>query len=204
MDRDKKLIYDCPKEYQNSLWYRYAVGYKDAALLIIDNLSLSDSELSKEIIFPIFYLFRHFTELLLKQIIAEYASLVGNRIEIPKTHNLLTLWNKVKPICKDVLFIKLEAKGSHYRTTMSEDSLKIMDSYIIELNKYDKHATAFRFPVDQSGTISLKVGFSVPLNSIKDRINTVFNTLDHITFAIMFVKFNELDNLHYDSLSNIQ
>ncbi len=184
---DKKFTHDRQKEYQNSNWYRYAIGYKNAALLITDNLLNSNSEISNELIFPIFFLYRHFTELLLKQIIAEYATLSGKRIEIPKTHNLLTLWNKVKTLNKEVLFVNLDAKESPFKIALSENSFKILDSYIIELNEYDKYATAFRFPIDRSGELSLKSGFSVHLSSIKDGINTVFETLNLITFALMFV-----------------
>jgi hypothetical protein len=191
LSKEKFLVYPRPKDYENYYWYKYSIGYKEAVLLIINELAHDDTKISKEIIFPILFLFRHFTELLLKEIIAEYASFIGAKIEIPKTHNLETLWKRVKPISKDLLLVRLNDKNSRHRSLWTEDSIYKIEEYILEVNKYDKKSASFRFPIDEFGNFSLKEGFQIPLPALKDRINKVFSALQHILFSMTLLKIDK-------------
>ena len=152
----KNLAYSPPKGYNNQIWYMYALGYKEAALQLVNNIELSEKYISENIIFPVFFLYRHFIELFFKLIISEYYSFKGTNIKVPKTHNLKVLWDKVKPITNEISIIGISNRASLIKISITKESIIKIENAIIELNEYDKYSTSFRFPIDQFGNVSLQ------------------------------------------------
>ena len=69
----KKWIYYSLSDYDHVNWNKYAYGYKQASLILLKEFENSSSPIIFEnLIFPIYFLHRHFTELLLKEIIIDF------------------------------------------------------------------------------------------------------------------------------------
>lgn len=181
------------EEYTNYAWYKYALGYNMAAITLIDKV-MSDEEkreVPNELLYPIFFCFRHFVELLLKQIIAEYNELPGNKIEIPRTHKIMPLFQKVVPIINDIIFDRLNNPKSKFKGTFTESDTSNLKEVFSELDQYDPGGTSFRFPIDLNGKITLNESFTVPIEHLKKKISDTFADLNHISILIHLVKVND-------------
>lgn len=178
------------EEYTNYAWYKYALGYNMAAITLIDK-AMSDEEkreVPNELLYPIFFCFRHFVELLLKKIIAEYNEITGSEIKIPKNHKIKPLFQEVVPIINDIIFDKLNNSPSKFKSTFTIEDTSNLEKVIYELDKYDSVGESFRFPVYCSGRTTLNTSFHVPLAQLKEKINQSFDNLNHISFMMVFTK----------------
>lgn len=183
------------KQYTHYDWYKYALGYKTAAITLIDKAISIEEErnVPNELLFPIFFCFRHFVELLLKQIIAEYNELTGSKIKIPKNHKIENLLQTVTPIINDIIFIRLNNPKSKFKSTFTKQDIAKLKEVVSILNQYDSDGESFRFPIDCNGNITLQVSFQVPLEQLKEKIYETFGSLNHISFTMTLVKVSQFD-----------
>jgi len=188
-----RLLSYAHKQYAHYDWYKYALGYKTAALTLIDKAMSIEEErnVPNDLLYPIFFCFRHFVELLLKQIIAEYNELTGSRIKIPKSHKIENLFRIIVPIIQDVIFVKANNPKSRFKSNFTKYDSEKLQNVISMLNQYDSDGESFRFPIDCKGDITLKVNFQVPLDQLRETINTTFGSLNHISFTMTLLKLEE-------------
>ncbi|MDH4120348.1 MAG: hypothetical protein OEV94_01395 [Deltaproteobacteria bacterium] len=115
---------------------RMIQGYKEAADLMVDK-SVSEHHMRDSLVFPIIFNYRHFLELWLKYLLAEYGPIVGIEANW-KSHCLGTLWKE---------FMKV-LELNKFDLTESDHVVK---ENILEFAKIDPNSFSFRYPVDTKG-----------------------------------------------------
>lgn len=122
--------------------HSYGSNYKDAADSLIEAVA-EGREMVDAVIGPIVFLYRHYFELRLKEIVW-----VGNMYErvdetFPRHHDLSALWREAKRSIR-----------THYghRTPGEMDNL---DLCVKDFNTHDPDSSAFRYPWDKKGKRTL-------------------------------------------------
>jgi len=180
-------IYFTSSDYDHPVWNKYALGYKQASLILIEKYELSNDPRSIEnLVYPIFFLYRHFTELQLKQILIDYAKFKLEKTLIPSTHSLSKLWNGVKPIINKIFFD--EKSCLFNRTDYNHEDTTKLETFLENLNNYDKQSISFRYPVDKAGNIILTTDFKASLEPLKKEITETFSLLDFIILMIFHLQ----------------
>jgi hypothetical protein len=78
-------------------WMQIIGGYKDAADILVDNIT--DNRSSPDFLcYPIIFLYRHFLETLLKITIRYGYRLLDRKKDFTATHNIVYLWNECRCI----------------------------------------------------------------------------------------------------------
>ena len=133
----------------------YSLGYLRAAEALFEH-STECSQLSPDyIIFPLAFLWRHYVELALKEIIVLGRELAGElRPEFTTHHRLGELWEVAKPYVVE--------HGSP-----DAPELVNVEANINELEKIDPYATGFRYLLDRS---QKKQGLSSPPAEVNLRV----------------------------------
>lgn len=128
----------------NKDFHAYAEGYKKAADIVVEAVTAADQEHRSTrdyVVYPVVFLYRHYVELRLKEII-----LVGNRLYdlnqgLPKHHKIDDLWK--------------HARGILNRTSSNQD-LDIAENCINEFATIDRDSGSFRYPVNREGKPSIQ------------------------------------------------
>lgn len=152
-------------------WYRdptelYIVGYKEAGDLLVNSVT-NRSGTADSLIFPIVFLYRHYTELRLKSLLLDGSLLLGQACEHKRGHQLSKLWSKVRSI-----LVELWPDGN-------EADFAIFDNLIAQFEQVDPSSTTFRYPKDRDGNNSLKIDISkVNLRNIKEVVGAMADILE--------------------------
>ena len=142
-------------------------GYKQGADLMVES-ALKDRAAKDVLIFPIIFCYRHYIELSLKHLIANYGPTVGVTRSW-NSHDLSTLWNKVKVIIKG------------YGVDVEDDSTCVVADIITEFGKMDEGSFSFRYPVDKKGgliELQLDSYNLVNIADVMEGVEGYFNGLD--------------------------
>lgn len=169
--------------YDNDSFYKYALGYYDCGLTLIDNLLNNNryeelSKLNEDFrkenikleeecnIYPVLFLFRQYFELMLKALYLEFE--IAESKEIFHNHKISDLW----PPLKNKL-LELE-KDSDQLEGITENLDEIANKFSI----IDDESYCFRYPVNTKGIPYFKDDRTYDLYEIKqDMIE--FNSLIH-------------------------
>lgn len=146
----------------------YAEGYKKAADIVTDHVTTTsegDRSVRDYVVFPVAFLYRHYIELRLKEILLVGGRLYDLKERLPKHHRIDELWKHARSIVKE--------------TSASED-LDVMDACISEFAKMDQNSQSFRYPVDRDGNQSIKpdqLVISLPhLRDVMERLGSFLDT----------------------------
>ncbi len=171
--------------YDYDSFYKYAAGYYDCGMTLIDNLLDSDryrelSRLHEEFrkesikleeecnIYPVMFLFRQYMELIIKALYVEF------EIVDPHTtfhiHKISELW---PPLKKKLFELANEYEGEHL-----DETIEILDDIIKKFAIIDDDSYCFRYPVNTSGNPYFKDDKTYNLYEIKYDIRE-FNELIH-------------------------
>lgn len=93
--------------------------------------------------YPILFNYRHSLELALKGILLDAQRVLDDPTVIPKSHSLVDLWRKVRPLLE-----KIEPGG--------EAELTLVDRYIRRFNELDPQSFTHRYPVDNKEKPTVK------------------------------------------------
>ncbi len=149
----------------------YAIGYKDAADALVDRL-LETGQSPDLQFFPIAFLYRHYLELRLKELLVSGGQLLDRDASLQHGHNLNWLWKKVRTILEDVW------PGS---TTVE---LNALESCINEFCELDANSESFRYPVRKDGTLTLAGLEHVSIVNLKEIMNRLGSMLDCSSMGI--------------------
>jgi hypothetical protein len=152
-------------------WDAYAFGYKMAGDLIVKHMEYIEKNY---LVFPIVFLYRHYIELRLKEIIKNGYSLLNsdNQIHYTKEHNIDSLWNETINIIRKAL----QNQAKHY--------VDALDKLIKEFSKVDPSSYCARYPVDTKG-IPFKYDISyINLRNLSKVIEGMANLLDEVSIGI--------------------
>jgi len=132
---------------------RYAEGFFYAANTLVENMHDKD-----EMIYPLFFLYRHMTELFLKQSIQLCQVTHGREVlterELRNTHSLKTLWEGLEQI------------GAEY--IRMQKTVDLVKSIVLEIDDYDQRSTRFRYAdtEHESTTINIQL-FGDLMNEVR-------------------------------------
>lgn len=146
-------------------WNLYAVGYKEAADVLVSHVE--DHGRQQDIfVYPIVFLYRQYLELALKDLIRDARRLKNIDEPFPKTHRIDELWR----ICDNLL----------YQVSPSEprDYLIDIGRLIQEFSDVDPISIAFRYPEDRDGNPSLPGISEINLRNVKEVIGKISIILD--------------------------
>jgi len=154
-------------------WDVYAIGYKMAGDLIVQHMENIEKN---NLVFPIVFLYRHYIELRLKEIINNGYLLLNikndNQIHYMKEHNIDKLWNETKNIIRKAL----QDQAKHY--------VEALNKLIKEYSKIDPGSYCFRYPIDTKG-VPLKFDIShINLRNLSEVIEGMANLLDEVSIGI--------------------
>lgn len=122
--------------------YLQMVDYYAAAKRLAQQVIDSGGQ-DNVLVYPIMFLYRHYTELVLKYIIFLNNRLEQNGGEFPHGHDLTKLWQACRPI---LLPLWTNREGEFDR------QLDIAENMISEFMRLDARGTAMRYPFIDEGT----------------------------------------------------
>ncbi len=95
------------------------------------------------LIYPICFLYRHYLELTMKELIARGSRLTQGKYDYPKDqHSLLELWEK----CRELLLKLVDS--------VSQETLDAVEETIVQM-KFDSNSQSFRYPETKKDTPTL-------------------------------------------------
>lgn len=123
---------------QDFTWY--ADSYRTAFEVLTNHCreTLTDDQY---LLLPIVYIFRHYIELRLKDILLSYFEVVGDREGFQKYlhHNIMSLWQAFRE--------QWEYNGYSHKS--EEIDFDNAERIIMEISKIDRDSFAFRYPIDK-------------------------------------------------------
>lgn len=152
-------------------WYFYAHGYKQAADLLVDTLTGEPPQDS--LILPIVFLYRHFVELKLKDIILSLDRLCGSEMKDVGTHDLLPLWAYLK----DHLNCLRDEPGN-------TEIIPALEKLIKELSSLDANSYHFRYAHDKKFSKEMPLPRSLNMKHFKETMEKIHNGLRYIEAGI--------------------
>ena len=163
-------------------WYHYSFGYLKAAEIIESDLIKNPID-RDFLIYPLIYLYRHYLEIVMKDIIIITNKLLGYSGFTPKGgHDLMRLWNESQNILKEFY--------DDYPEPASSIEEKIKEFYNVDI-KSDN----FRYPIDKKGDFSLNsievinyINFGDSFREIKDYMEEIASGLYVARAEIEFSK----------------
>ena len=132
-------------------WYPYVAGYKDAADKMVE---AAINDFSDNLVYPIMFLYRHYLEIMIKQMLWEFRSLhfylrkyhgnLNYSAEVPKKndhimrHNLMSIWKDLRDLMEE-----------SWNNDEDLSFLADVEHRIKEFHDVDQSSFAFRYPVDK-------------------------------------------------------
>ena len=153
-------------------WDAYASGYKEIADMAVDQL-LESQHMPDYQAYPIIFLYRHYLELRLKELLKASSMLFDEPARIPFDHHLLPLWQRIRP--------QLE------RLWNDEQSLARHNEITARLKEFDvvdAGSFSFRYPEDGRGNSNLQALSVINVKHIKDVVTAISHVLDGSSMGI--------------------
>ncbi len=142
----------------------YAIGYRDAAKMIVDHLD-STPKYPDLLIYPVVFLYRQAIELLLKELITISDRQSGKRVCIKLKHDLPKLWKVARS------FIEKYSDGNHAELLDNTENL------INQLDQIDPLSTAFRYPIDTKENESIIGVHRIDIQHLSEKMEGLYNAL---------------------------
>ena len=118
-------------------FFLYSEGYKKAAKVLF-GFCEGNAFFNNTVVYPIIFLYRHFIELRLKELIVLGYQYLDIHEDFPNDHSLERLWNKYR---SDIV-------GAV--DNWDKDDLDNVERLLREFNQIDPKSFSFRYPVDTS------------------------------------------------------
>lgn len=158
-------------------WDIYAVGYKDAADILVNSL-LDGKRLVDNLVYPIIFLYRHYIEIRLKEITMSGNQLLNLTADFKDGHVLAEKWRDCREVIKKIFI------------TDSKEHLNNFESLLFEYSKIDSGSDSFRYPVTTLRKNTNKRDATLPgvkridVLHFKNVVGRMGNLLENISNAI--------------------
>jgi len=162
-------------------WWEYTCGYKEAGDLLLGKALHGGRQ--HVLIYPIIFLYRHYIELQIKEIILNGSSYLGKSTKVPTIHNLEKLWEMCRGVLSEMdrdileqLGEKERSKYEAYEAALGED--------IRVFSQWDPNSEYFRYPIDKRGdniVVNLK---DIHLDKLQEQINKIEYELEGIGVGV--------------------
>lgn len=149
----------------------YATGFKEAADVLVEEVSETRHR-QDVLVFPIGFLYRHYIELRLKEIVKTGRELLDEDGGAPTGHNLTTLWGSARAIIEKVW------------PEASKDDLNATEGCLSRFAEADPGSDGFRYPCDRSGNPTLSDVRQINLRNLKEVVDRLSVVLDGASTGI--------------------
>jgi hypothetical protein len=152
-------------------WNIYCFGYKQAADALVSHLFKKHdySAYGESQCYPIIFLYRHYLELRLKELLIAYGHLLLESTQV-RGHRLAPLWQKVR---------EMADKAQSESDPEIDADLAMLGEIIEEFDKVDTKSEVFRYPVCKDNeTTTLPLFHTVDLHQLKQVMDWAAYTLD--------------------------
>lgn len=164
-------------------WNSYAAGYKRAGDLVAEH---APTQLGQHtLVYPAVFLYRHYIELRLKEIVGSSNWLVGKPPESLKkrAHNINDLWRKCRDNLEKVDEDELKGMSQAERNKWKSEYDAIEED-INRFSEWDPDSTAFRYPTDKNGNPSISDLRGINFRNPQELIERISYSLDGISVGI--------------------
>lgn len=156
-----------PKD--SAQWHRYACGYKEAAERVYESwIALSDDSL----VFPIVFLYRHYVELRLKELLQSAERYLDLPREWQCNHNIVDLWGHLAQLLPRIF---PDEPGADLRNA---------GRLIRELSEVDPFSFHFRYPEGKDARQHLDNLERLDIVSFADAMRRLSAFLDGASMAL--------------------
>jgi hypothetical protein len=162
----------------------YCSGYRQAAEVVVEAVETGRA-IPDSCIYAIVYLYRHYVELCLKEIILMGNRLQGGGVEFPVHHDLLALWEERKKVLANA------------RLDMSGRDEQIAEGLIRELASVDPQSFTFRYPVDKKRKPAMPQSRLINVRILKETMERLGNFLDGEAMYISVALQDQPENDHF-------
>jgi hypothetical protein len=147
-------------------WETYVAAYRMAAEKLVEQTY--DGTLAINwLIFPIWYLYRHYLELRLKSLIWDGNAMAGvPREDLTKIHSLEGLWRKCR------------ASIERWQSDCPGSDLDAVEKTLRQFNDKDNNSQAARYTKDTLGKPSRLLGIEINLKTFAETVTKAANFLD--------------------------
>lgn len=157
-------------------WHRYACGYKEAAERVYESwVALSDDSL----VFPIVFLYRHYVELRLKELLQSAERYLDLPREWQSNHKLGELWGCLTKLLPQIFPDEPEA------------DLQNAGRLVRELAEGDPLSFHFRYPETKDGRQHLENLERLDIVSFTDAMRRLSGFLDGASMALSVYTENQ-------------
>ena len=147
------------------------MGYKNGADILSQYVD-STQRHQDTLVYPILFLYRHYLELMIKEILTDCAKILDEKITF-KHHNLSAYWEEAKDKC----FKALEEK-------IPEDMIVPIENMVRQLVEVDKSSDAFRYPCRKDGSATLEGMTHINIKRVSEEIAKTSDALEAISAAL--------------------
>ncbi len=169
------LNYTCNK------WDAYATGYKDAADIIVARVVETHQGMDN-LVYPVAFLYRHYLELRLKEIIIHGRQLVGAPRVGKWNHDIGKLWCTARQLLEQIY------------PKDSKANLNIVGECIEVFCQFDLTSTNFRFPANNDDSPTLTGVNRINLRHLGEVMGRIAGLLDSASTAISEYLISHADN----------
>jgi hypothetical protein len=152
-----------PHFVRADLW-KYAEGYRMAGERLVDSLA-SNRYTADVLVYPILFLYRHYLEVQLKNLLVVAQVLAGEPPAIPIHHDLMKLWLEARTRMEQAL-----------PQTIADN--KVAEGYIRQCHLVDRTSYAFRYPLDTKGRPTASIPDRIDLERVRHTMRKLANFLE--------------------------
>ena len=180
-ERDDDWWYRAILNYDRGSWQRYALGYRQAADLVVAALvdegrAYGVPAYPDTVAFPVAFCYRHYLELMLKALIIDASRLLGKVEQPPRTHGLQPLWLRVRPKLEEI---------------WPDEDFGPMEAKVKQFHGLDPTSEEFRFPFvgkPKVQKVSLQTVHSVSLLRLREIVGDLAGMLNGAVDGIDYLR----------------
>ena len=181
-------------------WSNYTIEYEEAVNLLLDNMIKTGRQ---NLVFPTIFLYRHYIELMLKEIILNNWAYLEIHHPFPGGHDIYGLWK----MCRKALQETDKLVDSRFAESQEyiKEIIQAYDALEADLNRLaeiDPDSQHFRYPVDSHGNPivideRLLIELLQELPELVKRISYNLNGVSTGIYTILQDKYDALAQQEY-------
>jgi hypothetical protein len=152
-------------------WELYATGYKDAADSLTERI-FETRQHADFLVYPIAFLYRHYLELRLKEIILTGQELLDHRPDLEHVHRLDALWRSARKILEAV-----------WPGSPAED-LDAVENCIRQFSNVDPQSMSFRYPATKDGKPTISNLEHINIRNLYEVMGRISSLLEGASMGI--------------------
>lgn len=152
-------------------WDVYAIGYKEAADVLCERV-FETGRHADLLIYPIAFLYRHYLELRIKDIIMAGRTLLEQTLDFQHVHRIDVLWYSCRKILEEV------SPGS------PRDDFDAVEDCIRQFAKVDPESMSFRYPVTKDGKATLPSLQHINIRNLQEVMARISSLLEGASDSI--------------------